>query len=342
MDEPAKPGILDRLRARFGWLDHVLRAYKHFDERNGGFLAAALTYYTIFALFPLLMVGFAVVGFMLAEDPKLLASIDEHIRDAVDGELGQQLVDLMNSAINARTSVGVIGLAASAWAGLGWMSHMRGAVTEMWWDEPLQSPGFVRGKLSDLVAMVGTFVVILATIALTALGHAAPMRAVLKWAGVPNFSIFGELFRGLSIVVSLLVSWMLFTWMIGRLPRHKVSLADSARAGLLAAIGFELFKQVASIYLRVVLRSPAGATFGPVLGLMVFSYITGYLVLFATAWAATLSTDPRSKYAPPPAPAIIAPRVLLDEGISTRQTLTAIVMGAVGALAFSRLTRWLR
>ncbi|MEM6108881.1 inner membrane protein YhjD [Mycobacterium sp. 050272] len=342
MDEPAKPGILDRLRARFGWLDHVLRAYKHFDARNGGFLAAGLTYYTIFALFPLLMVSFAVVGFILARDPQLLASIDGHIRDSVSGALGQQLVNLMNSAISARASVGVIGLVTAAWAGLGWMSHTRAAVTEMWWDEPIQSPGFVRDKLSDLVAMVGTFVVILATVALTALGHAAPMCAILKWLGIPDFSIFGVIFRGLSILVSLLVSWMLFTWMIGRLPRHKVSLPNSARAGLLAAIGFELFKQVASIYLSIVLRSPAGATFGPVLGLMVFSYITGYLVLFATAWAATLSNDPRSKYAPPPAPAIIAPRVLLDEGISTRQTLTAMAMGAVGALAFSRLTRWLR
>ena len=44
-----------------------------------------------------------------------------------------------------------------------------------------------------------------------------------------------------------------------------------------------------------VLRSPAGATFGPVLGLMVFAYVTGYLVLFAAAWAATASTDPRAE-----------------------------------------------
>jgi membrane protein len=44
---------------------------------------------------------------------------------------------------------------------------------------------------------------------------------------------------------------------------------------------------VASIYLKSVLRSPAGATFGPVLGLMVFAYITARLLLFATAWAAT-------------------------------------------------------
>ena len=31
MTEPAKPGIFDRLRARFGWLDHVIRAYQRFD-----------------------------------------------------------------------------------------------------------------------------------------------------------------------------------------------------------------------------------------------------------------------------------------------------------------------
>jgi membrane protein len=342
MTEPAEPGFLDRLRARFGWFDHVMRAYERFDDRNGSFFAAGLTYYTIFALFPLLMVGFAVVGFVLSRRPQLLSSIDDHIRSSVSGALGQQLVDLMNSAIEARASVGVIGLATAAWAGLGWMSHMRAAVTEMWWKQQMTSPGFVRNKISDLIAMVGTFVLILATIGLTALGQAAPMGAVLRWLGIPEFSVFDEIFRGISILVSLLVSWMLFTWMIARLPREKVSLVNSMRAGLMAAIGFELFKQVASIYLRIVLRSPAGATFGPVLGLMVFCYVTAYLVLFATAWAATTSTDPRAMPVDPPAPAVIAPRVQLHEGLSTRQTLSAMAAGAVGALAFSRLTRRLR
>ena len=143
-------------------------------------------------------------------------------------------------------------------------------------------------------------------------------------------------------MISILVQWLLFTWMIGRLPRQKVSLINSIRAALLAAIGFEVFKQVASIYLRVVLRSPAGATFGPVLGLMVFSYITAYLVLFATAWAATASGDPGPKPVAPPPPAIIAPRVQMDEGLRPRQTLTAMAVGAVGALTFSRLTRRIR
>jgi membrane protein len=342
MSEPAKAGTLDRLRARFGWLDHVIRAYQRFDERNGGFFAAGLTYYTIFALFPLLMVGFAACGFVLAERPELLKTIDDHIRAQVTGTLGQQLQELMNSAIDARTSVGVIGLATAVWAGLGWISHLRLALTEMWGDGQTDSPGFVRGKFSDLLAMLGTFAVIVATIALTTLGHDEPLVALLKWLGIPQFSVLDWLFWLFSILIATLVSWLLFTWMIARLPREKVSLVDSMRAGLIAAIGFEAFKQVASIYLKAVLRSPAGAAFGPVLGLMVFAYITAYLVLFCTAWAATASTDPRARRVAPPVPAVIAPRVQLDEGLSARQTITAMALGAVGALAFSRLTRWLR
>ncbi|MEQ6326212.1 inner membrane protein YhjD [Mycobacterium canetti] len=288
MGELAEPGVLDRLRARFGWLDHVMRAFTRFNDRNGSLFAAGLTYYTIFAIFPLLMVGFGVGGFALSRRPELLTTLEERIRTSVSGAVGQQLVDLMNSAIDARASVGVIGLATAAWVGLGWMWHLREALSQMW-AHPVAPAGYLRTKLSDLAAMVGTFVVIVATIALTVLGHARPMAAVLRWLEIPQFSVFDEIFRGISVLVSVLVSWLLFTWMIGRLPREPVGLVTAARAGLMAAVGFELFKQVGTIYLQIVLRSPAGAVFGPVLGLMVFAFVTAWLILFATAWAATAS-----------------------------------------------------
>ena len=76
MTEPAKPGILDRLRARFRWFDHVMRAQERYNDCKGDFYAAGITYFTIFALFPLLMVGFAVGGFVLASRPDLLAEIE--------------------------------------------------------------------------------------------------------------------------------------------------------------------------------------------------------------------------------------------------------------------------
>lgn len=248
MSESANAGLLDRLRARYGWFDHVLRAYQRFDGRNGGFFAAGLTYYTIFALFPLLMVGFAAFGFVLSRRPELLKTIADHIRSQVTGALGDQLLDLMNSAIDARASVGVIGLATAVWAGLGWISHLRQALTEMWWEERIDSPGFVRNKVSDLLAMLGTFAVTMATVGLTTVGHDAPLRALLKWLGIPQFGVLDWFFWLLSIVISTAVSWLLFAWMIARLPREKVSLADSMRGALIAAVGFEVFKQAGSLY----------------------------------------------------------------------------------------------
>ncbi len=313
-----------------------MRAAKRFNEQRGGFFAGGLTYYTIFALFPLLMVGFAVFGFVLASHPDLLKTINGKIRESVSGALSQQLVGLMNSAIDARASVGLIGLATASWAGLTWMSHLRVALSEMW-AHPVQRVGYVRTKLSDLTAMIGTFLVTILTIALTALGHLRPMATVLSWFGIPELVIFNVVFRLISILISVLVAWLMFTWMIARLPRQPGRLGTSMQAGLMAAIGFELFKQVASIYLRTVLRSPAGAAFGPVLGLMVFANVTAYLVLFATAWAAT--KDPYSEHIEPPDPAIISPRIQVEEGLGVRQTVAALIAGAVGALTISRLFR---
>ena len=145
--------------------------------------------------------------------------------------------------------------------------------------------------------------------------------------------------RVASILVSILVSWLLFTWMIARLPRESISFRSSVRAGLLVAVGFEIFKQVASLFLQSVVHGPAGATFGPVLGLMVFAYITARLVLFATAWAATSSDNLRPEPVSAPAPAVITPRVGPDEGLRTRQWVAAMGVGAFGALGLSRLWR---
>src|SRR5215207_2977445 len=171
MAEPAEPGVMDRLRARYGWFDHVMRAQERYRDSKGDFYAAGITYFTIFALFPLLMVGFAAAGFVLAGNPELLAEITVQIKSKVSGDLGDQLVDLMDSAIESRTSVGIIGLATAAWAGLGWMANLREALSQMWGLFRHDAPGFIRTKLSDLVAIVGLFAAIVVTVALTVVGN---------------------------------------------------------------------------------------------------------------------------------------------------------------------------
>jgi membrane protein len=339
MTEPAEPGFLDKLRARYPLIDRVMLAQGRYDDSKGDFYAAGITYFTIFALFPLLMVGFAAGGFVLASRPDLLAEVESKIRGSVSGDLGQQLINLMDSAIDSRTSVGVIGLATAAWAGLGWMANLREALSQMWGLQRGEPAGFLRTKASDLLALLSAFAAIILTVALTALGNGTVTRTVLEWLGVPDFPALSILVRVATLVMSLATSWLLFTWVIARLPRESASFHSSVRAGLLAAVAFEIFKQVASVYLKSVLGGPAGATFGPILGLMVFAYITARLILFATAWAATSADNLAAAPVGPPDPAQITPRVVVQEGLGAGGALTAAAVGALGALGLSKLTR---
>jgi membrane protein len=119
MAESDKPGILERLRAKYPWFDHVMRAWTRYQTAKGNFFAAGITYFTVFALFPLVMVGFAITGFVLSRRPDLLADIEGHIKQTVSGDFGHQLVKLMDNAIRQRTSLGIVGLAVAGWAGLG-------------------------------------------------------------------------------------------------------------------------------------------------------------------------------------------------------------------------------
>lgn len=245
----------------------------------------------------------------------------------------------MDSAIESRATVGVIGLATAAWAGLGWIGNLREALSQMWGrfrDEP---QGFVRTKISDLLALFSVFVAILLTFALSALSSGGTMRAVLGFFGIRDIPGLGVALQVASLLMSVVVSWLLFTTMIARLPRESISFRSSIRAGLIAGVGFEIFKQVASLYLASVVTGPAGATFRPVLGLMVFAYITARLVLFSTAWAATAKDNLREDIVEPPEPAVINTRVVTRPGIGPVQVAAAATAGALGALGISRIRR---
>lgn len=338
-DAEDKPGLLARFRERYPWFDHVMRAQERYNTSKGDFFAAGITYFTVFALFPLLMVGFAAGGFILAARPDLLDQIEAQIKSTVSGDFGDQLVTLMDTAIASRTSLGVIGLATAAWAGLGFIANLREALSEMWGDQRHKPAGFVTGKLSDLLALLSAFVALTITIALTALADPSLMTTVLRWFGVGELPFLGGVLRVVSLLMGVAVSWLLFTWMIARLPRESVTFRSAMRAGLLAAVAFEIFKQVAAVYLSSVMGGPAGSTFGPVLGLMVFAYVTARLVLFATAWAATTEDNMRLAPVPVPGPAEIVTRVEVREGLGWRAGVVAAVLGAVAALGLTRRRR---
>ena len=55
-----------QLRDRYEWLDHLVRAGTRYSERHGNDYGAAVTYFSVLSLVPMMMIVFAAAGFALA------------------------------------------------------------------------------------------------------------------------------------------------------------------------------------------------------------------------------------------------------------------------------------
>ena len=320
--------MLQKYRDKWPWFDHVMAAAMRYQDKKGDYFGAGVTYFSVFALFPLIMVAFAIGGYVLVNDADLLAEIKDQINSVISDEsLRASVSDLVDQAIASRSTVGVIGLAGALWAGLGWMANVRAGLTEMW-DSEVPQQNFVKAKLADLAALAGLFVALVACIALMAVGSSPLTSRILDTVGLGDAPGLHFIISGATTLVTLLAMWVLWTFVIARLPRVQFPWRNAARAGLLTAVAFMILTQLAALLIGATLRSPAGATFGPILGIMLFIYFTARIVLFATAWAAT---DPRNqRYVIPaaPEPVVISP-VIRSESDAGRTALA----GAAGLVA---------
>ncbi|NLV79939.1 MAG: inner membrane protein YhjD [Rhodococcus sp.] len=336
-DTDTKPSFLERQRAARPWFDHIMRAATRYQENKGDYYAAGLTYFTVLAIVPIIMVVFSIAGFVLAGRPELLEELQQAITDNIPGQLGSTVQDLIDSAIASRGAVGVIGLLTASYAGLGWMANLRDALTSMW-DHPRDKGNFVMVKLRDAGALVSLGLAMVVSLGLSALSSGPVVHRVVELLNMDNLVGMGVFLRIVAVVAALTATSVVFTWVIARLPREPVPFRSAIRAGIIAGIGFEILKQVGSIYLERVLGGPAGVAFGPILGILVFGNITARLILFCTAYAASSRESMALAHVPPPDPAIITPRVQVNEGTGVRGGIALVGAGVVGgALLGSRL-----
>lgn len=334
-DQPTVLSGLDRLRRRHPWLDHLVRAGVRYTERHGDHYAAGITYFSLLALVPLVMVAFAVVTLVLAADPEPLARLRAHVDEALPAGLDQTVSSIIDQAVASASTVGTIGLLIAAYTGLRWMSNLRAALSEQWGQPPLPPP-FLRRLRVDLVALLGLGLAVAVSFGITT---AAGVFAgqVLELLGLADHGWARGLLTALGVVLSLLADWLLFLWVFARLPRGRLTWRSARRAAVCAAVGLELIKQGMVVYLAFVTRSPTGIAFGPILGLMVFLYTVSRFLIFVAAWAATAPENQREEPPPPPQPAVIRPEVCIRRGLGTAAGAGLLGAGAAAGLIGGRL-----
>lgn len=334
MREKQAPTKWARLRARYRWLDHLARAVNRYVEYGGYHYVASITYFSLFSLVPILMVAVSVAGFVLASQPQLIEEMLHAITGTLPGALGDRAGELLTGFVEQRTSVGIIGLVIGLYSGWNWMNALRDALTALWGQNRSDLP-LLRTIAVDLLALLGLAAALLVSFAITISGTALG-GYLLRLAGGDDTSWGHNLLSAASVPLALLADWLVFLWVLTRLPRQPVGVRSAMRGAIALAIGFELLKQAGGIYLRLIGDSPTGVAFGSIIGLIFFISLVARMLVFITAWTATARDAPPRPVQPPP-PVVVRPVVAPADPHGFKPALVGAVTGVVATLAAQRL-----
>jgi membrane protein len=269
----------DVLRSRHAWLDHLSRAGARYVAQRGNHFAAAVTFFSLVAAVPLLMIAFGVVGHVL--------DLEQVIADAVPPAAVDAVTPVVHAAVEQRDTLAGLGLLGAVWAGIWWMSNLREAVSAQWC-VPAWGPASVRRVALDLVALAGFAVALVCSAAGTVLAMVIAEGAV-RVVGFDGGGARAVLTTA-GLLVGLAANWVVLLWITARLPRVRVEWRTAASAALIGAVGVTVLELSVTAFLGSVTATPGGAVFGSLLGVLLFLYLVVRFVLFVTAWAATART----------------------------------------------------
>lgn len=329
-----EPGAVDKVRQRSPFVDHIMRMLDRYGAQGGNQFSAGITYYSVLAIFPLLMLTVATLAAVLASRPDLFAQLQDRITAQFEGELGTTINQLLETAVAQRGAMFGIGGLTTLWSGLGWMNNLRIGISAMWNIDATGGKGnFFTKKLGDLLGLVGMLVALIIAFGVTAAGSSGLTQRVFEMMGIAAFPGMNVVIFAVGLAVGLLANFLVFWWLIMILPRTKVPKRSGLIGAAIGAVAFEAIKQLSTVIMSSAAGNPAGAVFGPVIVLMVVMYLIWRVVLYVSAWTAT--TDESLMLAediPAPEPAIIRVRNEVRQGPPVGATVgLGAALGAAGA-----------
>jgi membrane protein len=256
-----------------------------YRDRDGNHYAAALTFFTLLSLVPLLMLAVSVAGFVLAADADVFAQLDGVLAVALPTGTAGPIEQVVHTVVAERGRLGVVALAVALFSGWSWISHVRDAVTAML-DQPRPPRRLVRGVFSDLATLVGIGLALLVSFGFAALTGRGGL-GLLTLAGLAGTGGARVALLGGSLVLGLLANGVVVAWCLAKLPRTRRPVTEVLPAAAVGAVGLAVLQQLGGLYLSLLGRSPAVSTLGALVGLLLFVYTVMRWLLVVTVWSAT-------------------------------------------------------
>ncbi len=288
--------------------DLVMEAAREWSDDKASRLGAALAYYTVFSIAPLLLITIAIVGFVFG-DEAASGGIQGQIGGIV-GEQGAEAIQSMIAGANEEKGQGIFATIISSllllFGASGVFVQLKDAMNTVW-DVPEKESsggimGFIKDRFLSFGLVLGVGFILLASLVISTI-----LSAFGTYIG--GSGALGPLLQILNIVVSFAVVTTLFAMIFKFLPDIELPWRDVWLGAALTAILFTLGKFALGLYLA---KSSMASTYGAAgsfVVLLVWIYYSAQIVFFGAeltqvysrnygAWKGRVKKTVKAKEAP--------------------------------------------
>ena len=244
---------------------------RHKDSRQG----AALAYYSVFSLGPIIVIAIAVAGLFFGRE-----AVSGQVASSITGMLGDTGAKAVQAMLAdaGRPRQGLLatflGIGALLFAAIGVVVQLKDALNTVWEVGDLPGRGlwhFIRSYVVSLAAVLALGFLLLVSLVVT-----AGLAAFGKFAS-PHMQEW--VLHLVSVLVSLSVISVLFAMMFKWLPDAEVDWYDVWLGAIITAVLFEIGKSAIGFYIgKQGLDSTYGAA-ASIVVVLIWVYYTSQIIL---------------------------------------------------------------
>ncbi len=274
--------------------------FNEFLDKNGPYMAAAIAFYALFSIFPLMLALVTVFGFFLGIEDfnlRLVAALESQV--PVLKESGGVILEVLNNISTQRVVSSLLAVLGLLWISSGVFGSVRKSVNSIWGIKRTRS--FVQERLMDFTLLFGATSILFASLYTTVLlGFVQSNQSFMVLGAQASGPLVSRL---LATVVPPVLSFGAFFVIYWWLPNTKIRLRDAAPTALAGALAFEAAKQSFVFYLRNIggTNDIYGAM-GAVIILMAWVYVSAIILLVGaqltaryTGWVARQEQHRRNR-----------------------------------------------
>jgi membrane protein len=243
-------------------------------------LGAALAYYTVFSLAPLVLVLLAIIGFLFRDDPAdAWNKITQQMSYFLDPSALEVVQNIAQKAAQPGKSViaTIIGVALALFGASGVFGQLQDALNTIWGVKAKPGTGiwgFLRARFLSFAMVAGICFLLLVSLAIEALlkGFSHYVQSVVPGGIVIALTVY--------LVFDFAVVVLLFAMIFKFLPDVKIQWRDVWIGAVMTAIFFGIGKWALGLYLS---SGAAGSAYGAassLITLLLWVYYSSQILLF--------------------------------------------------------------